>query len=127
MTENETPLAADERFFNALISGDIPSLEALLSDDFVIVDVMSGTPTPKGTLIDGIRVGVLTFAAVERDANEAHVRIYGDTGIIINQTVLRGALFDKPFQTRSRYTHVFVRKEGVWHMVSAQGTPIVAH
>ena len=39
-------------------------------------------------------------------------------------TRMRGAYGGAAFEAASRYTHVYVRMDGVWRMASAQGTKI---
>ena len=41
------PLAADQQFFSALISADTKTLERMLTEDFILVDVMSGSENSK--------------------------------------------------------------------------------
>ena len=38
------PLNTDQQFFTALIAADIKTLEPILTDDFILIDVMSGSP-----------------------------------------------------------------------------------
>lgn len=125
MIDSGELLAADEKFFEALISGDIDALCGMLTDDFIIVDVMTGTPATKEALIGAMRSNTLAFSAVQRDPDDAIIRIYESVGIIVNQTVLHGSFSGATFETRSRYTHVFIQIAGQWRMVSAQGTRIV--
>ena len=49
--------AADEMFFGALLSADVAALEAVLADDFVIVDVMSGRVTGREEFLAAIGSG----------------------------------------------------------------------
>src|SRR5437773_6517969 len=41
------PLSADKRFFNALIASDTQALGRILTDDFILIDVMSGSEITK--------------------------------------------------------------------------------
>ena len=41
------PLAADKRFFDALVVGDAQALDHILTDDFILIDVMSGSEITK--------------------------------------------------------------------------------
>jgi ketosteroid isomerase-like protein len=116
------PLMADRRFFAALVGGDVATLERLVADDFIIVDVFSGGEADKKALLDGLRSGVLRFAAIEPEA--ATVRRYGDAAVVVGATRMRGTFGDTAFAVHSRYTHVFVADGEGWRLVSAQGTPI---
>ncbi len=50
------PLAADKRFFNALIAGDAQALARFLTDDFILIDVMSGSEITKPAFLAAIRL-----------------------------------------------------------------------
>lgn len=67
-------LAADHDFFEALKGGDTASLDRVLNDDFVIVDVMSGGITTKEALVSAIRERQLLFETIEVAERETLVR-----------------------------------------------------
>lgn len=120
---NETgPLAADAQFFKALIDADVAALEDLLAADFILVDVMGGSEVPRAALIELVGSGQLKFESIK--PADAHMRIYGTTGIVIGRTEIQMRFEQSTFTTKSRYTHVYVEERGHWRMVSAQGTPI---
>jgi len=120
---NETgPLTADAQFFKALIDADVATLEDLLAADFILVDVMGGSEVPKAALLGLVGSGQLKFESIK--PADAHVRIYGATGIVIGRTEMRMRFEQSAFTAKSRYTHVYVEDHGRWRMVSAQGTPI---
>ncbi|MFI6598142.1 YybH family protein [Nonomuraea sp. NPDC050536] len=116
----------DRRFFDALVSGDVPALERLLADDFVLVSIEDGAIARPDALLGLISSGSLRFPAIESFPEEAIVRRIGDTGIVVGRTAMN---FTGPdggtFTASSRYTHVFARTpDGTWHLHSAQGTTI---
>jgi ketosteroid isomerase-like protein len=116
------PLAADAQFFKALLGADVATLEDLLDGDFILVDVMGGSEVPKAALIGLVGSGQLKFESIKQA--DAHVRIYGTTGVVIGRTEMQMRFEQTAFTTKSRYTHVYVEERGRWRMVSAQGTPI---
>jgi ketosteroid isomerase-like protein len=115
-------LAADGRFFAALIAADTHALDRLLVDDFVLVDVLRGGEFSKSELVGALGMGQVRFEGV--DASEARVRIYGDAAVVNGRTHMRIRMGENSVEVRSRYTHVFVRQDGEWRFVTAQGTPI---
>lgn len=117
-------LGAEDAFFGALLSGDRAALQAVLMPDFLLIDVMSGSEIPAGILIEVVGSRQLRFESIDRI--DSRVREYGDTAVVTGQTRMRGGYGDQAFEAHSRYTHVYVRREGAWRLASAQGTPIAA-
>jgi 2-methylisocitrate lyase-like PEP mutase family enzyme len=117
---------ADTGFFEALVDGDIPALEALLAEDFLIVDVASGSVHPRAAFLDAIDGRMVTFREIKTFPDDTVIRLAGPgTGIVIGRTAMslsdaEGALTE----VASRYTHVFQTDGRGWQLVSAQGTPI---
>jgi len=116
------PQAVERRFFNALVSGDTSELATLLTDDFVLIDVVRGYEVPRAVLLDAIAKHRLTFDHIQ--VVERRERRYGETAIIIGRTSLFGRAGDRLWLASSRYTHVFVLQDGHWRLASAQGTQI---
>ncbi|MFC4118446.1 YybH family protein [Nonomuraea zeae] len=125
-TDRDTLLQHDQSFFDALVSGDRDLLEALLSDDFVLVGVEDGAVADKGVVLDLMASGALRFPRITSFPDEAIVRVLGEVAIIVGRT---GMSFTGPdgtaFSAGSRYTHVYAAaSDGAWRLVSAQGTTI---
>ncbi len=119
-------LQADSDFFEALLAGDIPGLETLLAEDFLIVDVASGSVHRRGAFLLAIAGGAVIFRVIKSFPEESVTRLTGaETGIVIGRTAIS---FCGPAgattELASRYTHVFQADGGNWRLVSAQGTPI---
>ena len=124
MRDDSTPDGVDHQFFVALLDADVAALDRALADDFVLVDVMSGSEIPKSVLLQAIESGQLRFDAIE--PADSHVRLYQTTAVIVGRTQMSGTFGDEAFSASSRYTHVFVEQHGRWRMVAAQGTQIAS-
>jgi len=122
MHDKSDPLAAERQFFSSLIDTDVESLDRILGDDFLLIDVMTGSEIAKSDLLAVLRSGQLKFAAIE--PVESQVRLYGITAVITGRTRMSGRFGETPFTASSRYTHVFVKEQNQWRLVSAQGTQI---
>ena len=116
-------LAADRQFFTALLAGDAQALDHLLVDDFILVDVMSGSEISKPAFLAAIGSGQIKFESIEPAENR--VRLYRTTAIITGRTQMAGLIGDTPVAASSRYTHVFVDQQGEWRLATAQGTQIL--
>ena len=122
MHDKANPQAAEQEFFSSLIGGDVGALDRILSDDFLLIDVMTGSEVKKPDLLAVLSSGQLKFEAIE--PLESQVRLYGITAVITGRTRMSGRFGEAPFTASSRYTHVFVRDQDQWRLVSAQGTQI---
>lgn len=117
------PLVKERAFFTALLSGNIDSLDSILADDFVMVDLMTGSEFSKAMLLAAVGSSQVKFEAI--DPVESKVRIYScDTAIVVGRTEMRFRAGESSFNFSSRYTHVFVMQDGSWRLASAQGTQI---
>jgi len=125
MSDENDPLSAERAFFAALLAGSEADLKAILADDFVLVDVMSGSEISKLELLTVVGMGQLRFTKI--DVHESRVRRYPPgTAVVNGRTEMAGWFGESAFSAHSRYTHVYVRMDGRWRLVAAQGTPIAA-
>jgi hypothetical protein len=122
MNNESDLLAAERQFFTGLIEGNVPALDQILADDFMLIDVMAGSEIPKIALLSVIGSGQLTFQRIE--PAESRVRLYPGTAVVTGRTRMSGQFGDTSFTTRSRYTHVYIEQAGRWRLVAAQGTQI---
>lgn len=124
--ESEALERTDAALFEALLRADVAALEKLLAEEFLIVDVASGSVYPRAAFIEAIGDGLVKFEEITSFPEEAVIRFAGaDAGLIVGRTAMsirdaEGALN----QVASRYTHVFQRQGTEWRVFSAQGTPI---
>jgi hypothetical protein len=117
------PLVKERAFFSALLSGNIDSLDSILADDFVMVDLMTGSEITKPMLLAAVGSSQVKFEAI--DPVESKVRVYSaDTAVVVGRTEMRFRAGESVFSFSSRYTHVFILQDGSWQLASAQGTQI---
>lgn len=124
MKDEQSVIAADTRFFDALMQADGAVLDQLLVEDFILVDVLSGGVIEKAVLVPLVASRRLTFETITPDPAALRVRFYGATAVIVGRTRMSGRYEDTPWSASSRYTHVYVEDQGTWRLASAQGTPI---
>jgi ketosteroid isomerase-like protein len=122
MSDTSGALAADRDFFKALTDGNGDALKRLLADDFILVDVMRGGEVPKTAVVDLVGSGQLKFESIV--AADVRARRYASTAIVSGRTEMRIRFEQTSVAVKSRYTHVYVETQGLWTMVSAQGTQI---
>ena len=124
MKDDPTPDAVEQDFFAALIGSNVEALDRVLADDFVLIDVMTGSEITKSMLLEVIGGGQLKFETIDRV--EFRVRVYETAAVVNGRTEMKGSFAGAPFSTSSRYTHVYIEQRGYWRMVAAQGTPIAS-
>ena len=117
-------VVVERQFFSSLISGDVVALDRILADDFVLIDVMSGSEIARADLLAVLGSGLLKFEAIEPMGYRS--RLHGATSIITGRTQMSGRFGETPFVASSRYTHVYVREHDQWLLVAAQGTQITS-
>lgn len=119
--EDTDVLSLERRFFNGLIS-NVETVENLMSDNSLLIDVLSGSEVTKSELIAVLRSGQLKFEKIKPLGSR--VRFYEGTALVTGSTEMSGRFGNDPFSVHSRYTHVYIRSRDQWHLVSAQGTQI---
>ena len=121
MANESDVLRAENVFFTALVEARTDVLDRLLEDDFTLADLRGGL-IPKAALMQAVGSGQLHFDVIK--PVEAAVRFYGPTAIVTGRTEMHGSLAQTAFSAASRYTHVYVEREGKLYLAAAQGTPI---
>jgi ketosteroid isomerase-like protein len=124
MSNESGPLQADDLFFAMLIRGDADALNSALTDDFILIDVMSGSEFARAALLEVIRSGELQFESIQPAERKA--RVYGSAAVVTGRTQMKMRFGGEAVSANSRYTHVFVKDSDRWRLASAQGTPIAA-
>jgi ketosteroid isomerase-like protein len=119
---DEAILAAENAFFTGLLQADAKALEAVLADDFLLIDVMQGAEVARSALLALVESGQLRFLTLEH--LDSHVRRYGTVAVVTGRTQMRGQFGAQGFTVHSRYTHVYVERQRGWQLVAAQGTQI---
>ncbi len=122
MQSHTSPLESDQAFFRMLLQADAQGLGRLLSEDFILIEVLGGSEITKNDFLAGIRAGAVVFQRIEPE--DVRVRSHGTAAIVTGRTTMDGRAGDRSFSIRSRYTHVYVQRAGAWELASAQGTLI---
>src|SRR5262245_43253174 len=124
--ENEALVRADLAVFAALLDSDIGALERLLADQFLIVDVISGSVHTRAGFLAAICGPTVSFLEIRTFSDETEIRILDPgVGIVIGRTAMTlGGAEGALTEVASRYTHVFQLDGERWRLVSAQGTQI---
>ncbi len=90
-----------------------------MADDFRMIDG-AGLVEDKKTFVADIVDAKLTINPYT--VEEFDVRLFGDTALLSGRTKMTGTQAGKPFTSNYRYIDIYVRRNGVWKIVSVQIT-----
>jgi ketosteroid isomerase-like protein len=103
----------------ARVAGDIAFLQALYATELRITGT-DGSIIARDTDISRFASGTIRPEFI--DAEEMHVTLYGEVGVVTGRDHLKGSYGGAQREGRVRFTHVFVRRDGRWQLVASQGT-----
>jgi ketosteroid isomerase-like protein len=119
----EQVLVAEREWLLAHLHLDVPALERLMDPDYLQIGA-GGDALDKERVLASFRSGERHWD--EAHSDEHHVRIYGNTAVVVGRWRARGENAGRPFDYQARFVSVWVRRDGEWRMVSDQSTPITS-
>ena len=114
----------DEERTEAMIKGDLATLDRLLGDDLSYVHSSTKVDT-KASFIENLRSGASKYKGFQRE--ESSTRLFGDSAVNTGVATVSVENQGQPPATfKIRYTNVWVRRGGKWQMVAWQATRLPA-
>ena len=113
--------AQADRWDKAIVAKDRAAVEANMAEDFRQID-RAGNVETKATFVDGLMDSGLEIDPYT--VEDFDVRLYGDVALLSGRTRMTGRYAGKAFTSHYRYIDIYVRREGVWKIVSVQISPI---
>lgn len=113
---------ADE-WDKAIVRKDMAAVDANMAEDFRQI-AGNGSVVDKAAFLADI--GSPTLQIDPYSVEEFDVRIYGDVALLSGRTRMTGRDEGRPFTSHYRYTDVYLRRQGVWKVVSMQITKLRA-
>jgi ketosteroid isomerase-like protein len=112
---------------NAIVERDIPTLERLLTDDFVDINP-DGAVSPRAQFIDEYKNPPATankFESAEFGAGDSQIRFYGDVAILTGPSIWRGRTAEGHSFTGTLVTSmVAVRTDGRWKIATTHSSSV---
>lgn len=105
------------RWDQAIVAKDRAGIESNMADDFRQIDG-TGNVEDKASFVQDLLSPQLVIQPYV--VEDFEVRLYGDTALLSGRTRMSGSYAGKPFATHYRYIDVYVRRAGVWKIVSVQ-------
>jgi ketosteroid isomerase-like protein len=98
----------------AMVTNDADAIGWYMSDDWTIIG-SDGGAIDKATFLGLVSSGVVSHDVME--STDFHIRVYGDTAVVITRGVSGGKYQSKAFREVERVSCVFVRHQGHWRCV----------
>jgi ketosteroid isomerase-like protein len=114
-------LALETSWDDALVQKDRAALDRIIADDFVLI-AADGQLANKRRLLETIVSPDLQLDAFKTE--DVLVRVYGEVAILTGYFRQTGSFKNSRFASTSRYTDVYVKRDGRWQAVSAQATAL---
>ena len=113
--------ALEEARNQALLKGDVATLERMTSDDYTFV-TLRGEMRTKAEILKGFASG--SFKYDSRQIFGLNVRVYGDTAVVTGRSMQKGEENGKDYSGAYWFTRVYVKQKGRWVTVALQTTLI---
>ena len=114
-------IALENSWKESVIKRDAAALNRLYADEYASVD-QEGSVWNKSEDIDIDTTGASRLTSFKLD--DMKVRPYGDVAVVTGVNTSQGTLHGYASSSRSRFTDVFVKRDGRWQCVSSQTTAL---
>jgi uncharacterized protein (TIGR02246 family) len=106
----------------AIVKRDAAALQRLYADEYMSIDQEGMTWNKKQDIaID--TAGASRLSAIKLD--DFKVRFYGDVAIVTGRDSATGTIHGSAAKAQTRFTDVFVKRDGRWQCIHSQTTRIV--
>ena len=114
----------EHELLTALLKGDASAEERYFADTYIFTDP-DGFVQNKSQAIADLKSGDLKLQSATLD--DSKVQVYGDTAIVTFSSKDKGTYKGKDISGNTRWTDVFVKKNGRWQVVATHGSPVKPH
>lgn len=104
----------------AWLENDRETVDAILADDWTVIDPTGSVLNKAQVLKEGFESGVRKLETGTID--EVNVRLYGDVAVVTGRTTASGTYHGSSFSVKLRFTDVCVKRGTDWQVVASQGT-----
>jgi ketosteroid isomerase-like protein len=119
-TEKEL-IAVENAWQQAVVNRDVAALQHLYAEEYMSVD-QEGMAWNKKQDIEIDTAGVSRLSTYKLD--DLTVRVYGDFAVVTGRNRAKGKVLGSVAEAQTRFTDVFVKRDGRWQCVHSQTTPI---
>ena len=106
----------EREWFESYVRGDRAAFDLIVADD-VVMTYGNGKVGNKSEAIAEIKGPA--DASYSLTSDDVQVRVYGDTAIVTGRVTEKGTFNGRSLNSQSRYTDIWVRRNGRWQVVGA--------
>ena len=121
-TESEQLNQLEQRLIRAWVESDRETVDAILSDDWRVIDPAGRVLTKAQVMEEGFESGVRKIESGTID--EVNVRLFNDVAVVTGRTIAGGSYQGETVSVELRFTDVCVKRGDDWQVVSSQATLI---
>jgi len=111
----------EEDRVQAGVRKDVEAIAAATADEYLQID-FDGNVRDKAAAMRRIKSSA--FQLRSNSLDEMVVRIFGNTAVVTARSTPKGTLNGKDFGQPLRYSRVYVKRDGRWHVVMFQMTHV---
>jgi len=105
----------------AIQKADTAAIDRIYADDYMSTNSTALVRT-KAQVLDDLKSGALKVESITSD--DINVRPFGDTAIVTGRTTMKAQDRGQQTSGQSRFTQVYVKRNGRWQIVAFQMTRI---
>ena len=111
----------EQELLDSIIKGDASVTDRYLSDNYIFTGPDAAV-VDKARMIADLKSGDLKIESSTPD--DMKVQVYGNTAVVTYGTTDKGTYKGKDLSGKYRWMDVFVKRNGRWQIVAAQGTAV---
>lgn len=111
-----------QRLIRAWVEHDRETVNAILADDWTVIDPTGRVLTKAQVLEEGFESGTRKIESGTID--EVKVRLLGEVAVVTGRTIATGSYQGTSVSVKLRFTDVCVKRGDDWQVVSSQATLI---
>ena len=109
----------EQQRVEALVRGDIKTLEQMLSDDLTYTH-STGRVDTKAEFIGALTSGAVRYH--QMDHSDVQARAYNNTVVLTGRSAVRIRAASDEISFQLRFINIYVKRNGRWQMVAWQST-----
>ena len=115
-SDKDALIEVEHAWGNALLKKDVAGFSRCLADEWVLI-TSDGSRVTKAVALADLKSGALKIDSFRLD--DVTVRLYGNTAVVRGLITEKSKLRDKDTSGKSRFTDVFVKRDGRWQAVAS--------